>query len=530
MTDAWADAAAAASGAAARFRDGLARGAEIQRRELAAILAANRTCEYGERYGFRDIRDADDYRARVPIVDYEDLRAGIDRTAATGACPLAADPVVAFELTGGSAGGRKLVPYTQRALERFERALVPWIDDLVAAYPGITRGRAYWAISPVGRAPAALPSGIPLGLDSDASYLGPRLGPPLARTLAVPWAVSRLADLDAWRFATLVWLLAARDLAFFSVWSPSFLAELLAPLDDPAAAGELCAAVAAGCFGPWSDVAAAAGVSAPPADPARAREVEAALRRSSWTLRDLWPGAALISCWTDGSSRLFLERLARRSGALPIQGKGLIATEAVASVPLSGYGHPVLAIESAFFEFLDTAGTARLAHEVVAGEHYSLVLTTWGGLYRYRIGDRVRVHGFAGEAPLLEFLGREGAATDLVGEKLTESFVLSALGARVGGDWMLLPTTAPRSGYVLLCGRAPDPGCRAGDADAALCANPQYAYARALGQLAPLRIEPRPRLVAELARLRHARCGRIGDLKPPALGSLELARELGVAP
>ena len=213
-------------------------------------------------------------------------------------------------------------------------------------------------------------------------------------------------------------------------------------------------------------------------------------------------------------------------GALPIQGKGLIATEAVASVPLSGYGHPVSRWRKrAFFEFLDTAGTARLAHEVVAGEHYSLVLTTWGGLYRYRIGDRVRVHGFAGEAPLLEFLGREGAATDLVGEKLTESFVLSALGA-VWRGLDAAATTAPRSGCVLLCGRAPDPGCRAGDADAALCANPQYAYARALGQFAPLASN------AAAARRgarppRHARGGRIGDLKPPALGSLELARELG---
>jgi hypothetical protein len=63
-------------------------------------------------------------------------------------------------------------------------------------------------------------------------------------------------------------------------------------------------------------------------------------------------------------------------------------------------------------------------------------------------------------------------------------------------------------------GRATDIARRA---DHALAANPQYALARGLGQLAPLALERRERpLQAWLDRgLRRGQ--RLGDIKPPVL-------------
>ena len=66
-------------------------------------------------------------------------------------------------------------------------------------------------------------------------------------------------------------------------------------------------------------------------------------------------------------------------------------------------------------------------HELIAGTQYEVVMTTSGGLYRYRTGDCVVCEGFADKLPVLRFSGRRGLTCDIVGEKLHESFVLSCL-------------------------------------------------------------------------------------------------------
>jgi hypothetical protein len=48
------------------------------------------------------------------------------------------------------------------------------------------------------------------------------------------------------------------------------------------------------------------------------------------------------------------------------------------------------------------------------------VLSTSGGLYRYNIGDVVRVRDFIGATPVVEFLHRTGPGASLTGENLPE--------------------------------------------------------------------------------------------------------------
>jgi len=91
-----------------------------------------------------------------------------------------------------------------------------------------------------------------------------------------------------------------------------------------------------------------------------------------------------------------------------------------------------LAYTSHFFEFIpegsieSTNPETRFAWELETGQIYELVVSTSGGLYRYRIGDCVRVNGFSGKVPLVEFLYRAGKTSSITGEKLTEYQVLEA--------------------------------------------------------------------------------------------------------
>ena len=97
-----------------------------------------------------------------------------------------------------------------------------------------------------------------------------------------------------------------------------------------------------------------------------------------------------------------------------IQPKGLLATEAIVSIPLLDSPAPALAVRSHFFEFaaVDFVGGGivdsrrpRLAHELECGGRYQILVTTAGGLYRYCLGDEVEVVGSSDQCPLLRFLG-----------------------------------------------------------------------------------------------------------------------------
>lgn len=510
------------AGHAARFRDALDDARAVQARRLQAILVRNQDCEYGRRHGFSGIADPATYAQRVPIVRYDALRGAINRMADGERSVLVTAPVIAFEETSGTSGGAKLVPYTAEALASFQRGLLPWLDDLYANVRGLDAGRAYWSISPAARALRQTAGGIPVGLPSDAAYLGEQVAASLLATLCVPPAAARITAIDEWRRFTLLHLLAANDLALISIWSPTFLQELLRHAQEDAGFYLRCLADGEPRFGATATDTA---LPAPRACPARVELMREILAQPEPEWTRLWPQLAVISCWDHAAAKPYAAALRRAFPGVRVQGKGLLATEGLVTIPFGDAAMPVLAVDSGFYEFVDDAGTTRLASDVIPGAEYEVLLTNDSGFYRYAIGDRVRVHGFVGGAPTLEFVGRVGGGSDLCGEKLTEDFVgdaLAALGLRFA---MLAPIAAAPRGYALLLDAAEveqsEAARLAALADDALATNPQYAYARRLGQLTPVRALRCDHPMARWLALCQQRGQRLGDIKPVALCSID---------
>ena len=65
--------------------------------------------------------------------------------------------------------------------------------------------------------------------------------------------------------------------------------------------------------------------------------------------------------------------------------------------------------------------------EVEVGGLYELVVTTLSGLYRYRIGDVVKVVRFHNSCPVIEFQYRQGQLLNMRSEKTTETMMYEAL-------------------------------------------------------------------------------------------------------
>lgn len=463
-----------------------------QRRLLAALVARHATTEFGRSHRFAEIDGLDAFRAAVPVRPPDAFGEWIARMAAGETGILTVDRPVAYEETGGTSAGAKLLPLTPAALAAFRAAVLPWLGDLARRRPGVTRGPAYVTISPATRSARTTPDGTPIGL-SDAAYLGADLAEAFVALLAVPPEVARLADVDDWRRATLARLIEAEDVAFVSVWSPTFFLDLVDAL--PREAEHL------------------ASVLSPPAR----RRIARALSTSTLDTTTLWPRLDTISCWADGPSAPHARRLADRCPQAWIEPKGLLATESAITLPFGDDDEGrVPALTSAVIEFVDVNGGVHLADELERGATYEVVLTTPGGLWRWAIGDRVVCVGHRGATPRLVFLGRSGLVGDLVGEKLDEAFVAGVL-ARLDRPAALVAHADPPRWELWIDAIDIDPEAAAREIDAALRADPQWAHARDLGQLPPLVGRSKPGFVAARAEARARAGRRLGVEKPAAI-------------
>ena len=519
--------------ALARFHRATKRVCRTQESILRGILVSNASTEFGRRHGFSSIGSSRDYQQRVPLCDYDACSSAVKRIAAGEPNVLTSDPVRLFEPTSGSSSPEKWIPYNQTLESEFQAGIRAWIADLFLHDPRLLSGEAYWSVSPVTTPDRKTLAGIPIGFEEDVSYLGGGQKRMVNSVMAVPGAVRGIADMETFRYVTLLFLVRSRTLKLISVWNPAFLTLLVAPLQQRGEA--LARDLEQGTITTGAAIPQILR-STSHVDLARARELRAALRAGAQAAihEQLWPTLRLLSCWTDANSAAPAQHLASLFPQARMQGKGLIATEGFLSFPLQGVEGSALAICSHFLEFLpaDAAGCSepdrpQLAHQLEKGQRYTAVLTTGGGLYRYQLHDLIEVTGRIHDCPLIRFLGRQNYVADWFGEKLNEAHVAGIL-RDVFGTLALSPAFAmlacepdpPAPGYVLYIeSSAPEDTLyrAAASIETGLLDNFHYNYARRLGQLAPVRLF-RARGAAE-SFLDAKRQGgqRPGTIKPLAL-------------
>lgn len=502
-----------------RFRNAFGRVAEEQAGVLNEILRKNEESEFGRCHAFSKIRDVREYREHVPLREYEDYRGCVDRIAKGDAQVLTCEPVRLFEPTSGSASAAKWIPYTASLQKEFQRGIRAWVADMFLHNPSLLHGAAYWSVSPAETSIQVTPSGIPVGFADDSEYVGGLQRKLVQSVMAVPASIRKLGDMEAFWYTTLLHLVRCPNLRLISVWSPSFLTLLMDRLSE------------------YYDRLA----HDVPALKSTSRASTPGERHAL-----LWPHLRMISCWTDGNSALAARRLTTLFPQARICGKGLIATEGFVSFPWEAREAAVLAVRSHFLEFLPAdsngdpdASHPQLTHELERGQHYSVVVTTGGGLYRYHLGDLVEVVGQEQQCPLVRFIGRRQIA-DWCGEKLHEAHVTRVLadafdsvGVMPSFAMLACDTSATVPNYVLYLEAAvAHPQSQAGVAraehvfsqiaesiESGLQENFHYRYACELGQLGRLRIFAARNAEASYLAECIARGQRAGNVKSVALDS-----------
>ena len=388
----------------------------VQKLVLMDILRANAETEFGRRYGFGGMRSPEDFRSRVPVTVYGDYARDIERMTRGEENIIFPGKAVYFYRTSGTTSDYKSIPESAgeararkainkaRRLEMYANASVRALKRIFGLYNRQTYDRTE--------------AGIPMGAASGRTVQS--VSGFLARRLAyTPLLVEALTD-DALVYSVMRIAIARSDvslilgnnaqvLLFYVRYAIQHAREII---DDIRGGTNRF---------PLPDNIRKAENKALAPDRKRADELQKLLDEDRFLPRYYWKNLQMASFWLGGSVGLSVEEV---KPLLPpdmiFMDIGYGASEAKINIPLKpGTPYGALSVFTGFFEFLpEDGGPPKMAHELEDGAVYELLLTTYGGLYRYRINDYVRVNGFTGNTPNVCFMTKAGDIANLVQEKI----------------------------------------------------------------------------------------------------------------
>ncbi|OWK38151.1 putative auxin-responsive-like protein [Fimbriiglobus ruber] len=382
----------------------------------------------------------------MPVAPYEYVEPYIERVKKGETDALIADDrVLMFALTSGTTAARKLIPVTGQYLTDYKRGWNLW--GLRAYRDHRPRDLAFRPIVQMVGDPEEFrtEAGIPCG---NLSGFTARVQKRMIRWMyAVPAVSGKIKDPRS-RYYLALRLSIGRPCSLFTAANPSTLVMLGRTLDQEKE--RLIRDLRDGTLAADLDLPADIRAAVAPRlkrDPARAARFGAIAEKTGHLFpKDVWPPETiLLGTWTGGSMGPYLRQLPAYYGNPLIRDLGLLASEGRMTIPFDD-DTPAGALDiwSHYYEFIPEgdAGsqtpTVLGAHELEDGKSYFIVPTTGAGLYRYQISDLVRVRGFLGRTPMVEFLGKGHRFANLTGEKLSEHQVTQAI-----------ETTTRRTGFAV---------------------------------------------------------------------------------
>ena len=427
------------------------------------------------------------FQNKIPVVNYEDIKEFVEREKNGESNVLLSDKIKLFELTSGSTSDVKYIPYTEKFLKSYMNGVFAWIYNLYQNNKRLFLGSSYWSVSPILKREAVTSGGIRVGIEDDTSYFDKVSAFFLNKLFTVPKEIKSIQNMEDFLLITAVFLLLSENLAMISVWSPSFLMILLDFIEknhkvicqivkSEDLGTEFFADKNLGnkkyfqiiqkkyrklwkknrskflinYFEKYeknilskNDKTQNLEITEKNNENEIISENKNLETKSGNKIVEnfvdysvIWEKLSLVSCWADSDSyEIFIKlkeklNFDKKNTNLKFQGKGLMSTECIVSFPLENVENgSVAAYTSFFYEFIQVSddklenSSPKLLDELELGERYCVVVTTNAGLYRYNTNDIVEVAGFYHKIPIVKFVGRINNFSDIVGEKLKNSFV-----------------------------------------------------------------------------------------------------------
>ena len=402
-----------------------------QQHKLLEIVRRNQGTVFGREHSFEGVRSTADYQRRVPIQSYDDLAPLIERVKRGEKRILTSDDPLMFAVTSGTTGKSKFIPVTPSYLDEYIHGMQVHNYFILDDYPHIGEGKFITPTSSdvEGHVECGLPYGAISGL---VTRRQPEV---IRRYFAFPYEITQVHDSEAKSYLGLRVALEAK-VTLSGLPNPSSLIMLAEKLDHYR--DDLIADVEKGRLTDRWPIPPAVRQSLErriTANPRRAEELRSIVRNSGrLTPAEAWPSLVMLTCWKGGTMPMYLAKLPRYYGDLPVRDLGYMATEGRCATPIVNSGAAgVLNVTTHFYEFVPedeidaSEPRALTADQLESNERYYLLLTTSAGLYRYNLNDLVRVVDFYHETPVIQFVRKGQGMSSITGEKLAESQVTQAL-------------------------------------------------------------------------------------------------------
>ncbi|MGB7293319.1 MAG: GH3 auxin-responsive promoter family protein [Thermodesulfobacteriota bacterium] len=408
---------------------------EVQNSVLEEILKQNKDTVFGKKYDFIGINSYDDFRRKIPVHTYEDLRSYIERQEETGEPHLTAEPTAMYALTSGTLGKPKYIPIHETMIRNFKKCQRLFSYALYSEIPSTYSGKVLAITGPAVEGYSS--GGVPFGSLSGLLY---KETPKFIKSkYIIPSAVFEIDNYDLKYFLICAIALSHKDITLIATANPSTILKLSEVINLNL--DKLIQIIETGSLN---------GVDEPSTEKLktiagyfnrnakRARELDDLSKtREHIKLKDIWPNIQTVVTWTSGSCSVLIPKLIEQLPDLAnIVEMGYFASEFRGSIVIDVLGNnAVPAFHENFYEFVErddwqnTNPNFLTLDQISEGRQYYILVTTPGGLYRYFINDIIEVTGTYNKTPMIKFVQKGKGVTNITGEKLYECQLNQAIEA-----------------------------------------------------------------------------------------------------
>ncbi len=415
---------------------------KAQRATLRKILRRSRTSELGIKYNFNEIHSIDDFRRMVPLSTYDDYAPYVERMMNGEKNLMYTGVNVRYATSSGSVGKPKILP---KGINDLWKMQCIGFSCSVATAAHDLRRRGI-------RMPAQM-GPLVLVLTGHKSDDGKKMNGagqmpldflkgilPTFCTSPVSLMYPEHEELVDTAYFQLRFALANRNVTYLGSMVVTLLTTMFDYLEENWEM--LCRDIEQGTIDPSVRVTPELRrefMKKIKPDPARAAELRREFQKGFDTpiAPRIWPKLTWAYGMVGSNLKLYVQKLRRYIGDVPLHNMGYAAAEGFFAMPTElDVDDAVLLPHCIFFEFIPVSDDededpgenpeTLLIDELEVGKKYEIVVTNFSGLYRYRIADVVKVTRMYHNTPQIELLYRRNLGMNIANEKTTTQMIDAA--------------------------------------------------------------------------------------------------------
>ncbi|KAL8553391.1 hypothetical protein ACS0TY_001897 [Phlomoides rotata] len=412
----------------------------VQENVLAEILTHNAQTQYLKGFNLNGATDRETFKSKIPMITYDDIQPLIKRIADGDRSPiLSAHPISEFLTSSGtSAGERKLMPTIKEDMNR-RQLLYSLLTPVMNTYvKGLDKGKAlyFYFIKAETKTKSGLLARTVLTSYYKSQHFTARPYDPY-NVYTSPNEAILCEDSFQSMYTQMLCGLYEREhvLRMGAVFASGLLRAIrFLQLNWK----QLTRDIRTGSLNPKMTNASIrrcmCRVMRP--DPALADFIANECGKDNWEriITRIWPNTKYLDVIVTGAMTQYIPTLDYYSGGLPKACTMYASSECFFGPNLNPMSDPsqvsyTIMPNMAYFEFLPHEPNSKLVDltKVKIGKEYELVITTYAGLYRYQVGDILRVTGFHNSAPQFQFVRRKNVLLSIDADKTDEAELQHAI-------------------------------------------------------------------------------------------------------